>query len=76
VGTQDLVGRVGTVVGAIRGGPGPGEVRVVVEGIPHYYIAYAANALPAGSRVLIINYRGARQVDVDPWPAPPTEVTR
>jgi len=43
-------------------------VRVVVEGIAHYFIAYAAAAVPAGAEVLVINYRGARQVDVEPWP--------
>ena len=67
MGSQDLVGRVGTVISAIRGGPAPGEVRVVVAGIPHYYIAYATHRLPAGTEVLVINFRGARQVDVEPW---------
>jgi membrane protein implicated in regulation of membrane protease activity len=65
---QSLVGRVGTVVNAIRGGSRPGEVRVLVEGIAHYYLAYAAMAVPAGTDVLVINNRGARQVDVEPWP--------
>jgi membrane protein implicated in regulation of membrane protease activity len=66
---QTTVGRVGTVVHAIRGGAQPGEVRVLVEGIAHYYLAYAVKAVPAGADVLIINNRGARQVDVEPWPA-------
>jgi membrane protein implicated in regulation of membrane protease activity len=66
---QTLVGRIGTVVHAVRGGSRPGEVRVVVAGIAHYYIAYAARAIPAGSEVLVINHRGARQVDVEPWPS-------
>lgn len=56
------------MVSAVRGGSLPGEVRVVVEGIAHYFIAYAAAAVPAGAEVLVINYRGARQVDVEPWP--------
>jgi membrane protein implicated in regulation of membrane protease activity len=66
---QTTVGRVGTVVHAIRGGAQPGEVRVRVEGIAHYYLAYAVTAIPAGADVLVINNRGARQVDVEPWPA-------
>jgi membrane protein implicated in regulation of membrane protease activity len=66
---QTLVGRVGTVVHAVRGGPRPGEVRVVVAGIAHYYIAYAVSAIPVGAEVLVINSRGARQVDVEPWPS-------
>jgi membrane protein implicated in regulation of membrane protease activity len=69
--SQALVGKVGVVVNAVRGGTRPGEVRVVVQGIPHYYIAYATSAVPAGAEVLVINYRGARQVDVEPWPGEP-----
>jgi hypothetical protein len=41
---------------------------VVVEGIAHYYIAYATVAVPAGAEVLVINNRGARHIDVEPWP--------
>ena len=63
-----LVGRVGTVINGIRGGDRPGEVRLVVAGIAHYYLAYAETAIPAGTEVLVINNRGARQVDVEPWP--------
>jgi membrane protein implicated in regulation of membrane protease activity len=70
---QTLVGRIGTVVSAIRGGHRPGEVRVVVAGIAHYYLAYAAKAVPAGAEVLVINNRGARQVDVEPWPVLPLD---
>jgi hypothetical protein len=47
---------------------------VVVAGIAHYYIAYAAAAIPAGAEVLVINHRGARQVDVEPWPRMPADV--
>ena len=70
---ETLIGRTGTVITGIRGGERPGEVRLLVEGIAHYYLAYAATAVPAGSQVLVINNRGARQVDVEPWPTgPPT----
>ena len=63
-----LVGRIGTVVIGVRGGDRPGEVRIVVDGMAHYYLAYAATAIPAGADVLVINDRGARHVDVEPWP--------
>lgn len=63
-----LVGRIGRVVHALRGGDRPGEVRVVVDGIAHYYLAYASTPVPTGAEVLIINDRGARQIDVEPWP--------
>ena len=66
-----MVGKVGTVVSGIRGGERAGEVRLVVAGIAHYYLAYAATALPAGTDVLVINNRGARQIDVEPWPTVP-----
>jgi membrane protein implicated in regulation of membrane protease activity len=66
--SQSLIGRVGVVVIAVRGGNLPGEVRVVVDGIPHYYLAYAVKPLPTGTEVLVINTRGALQIDVEPWP--------
>ena len=55
------------MVHAIRGSAGPGEIRVVVGGIAHYYIAHAPTAIPIGAEVLVINSRGDRQVDVEPW---------
>jgi hypothetical protein len=70
---QALIGKIGTLVHGVRGGERPGEVRVVVAGIAHYYIAYAASAIPAGAEVLVINHRGARQVDVEPWPRMPAD---
>jgi membrane protein implicated in regulation of membrane protease activity len=68
MGSQRLVGRTGTVVTAIRGGERPGEVRIVLEGMAHYYLAYAATAIAVGADVLVIHDRGARHVDVEPWP--------
>jgi membrane protein implicated in regulation of membrane protease activity len=72
---QSLVGKIGVVVTAIRGGAGAGEIRVVAQGVPHHYLAYAAGPLPAGAHVLVINFRGARQVDVEPWSQTPHEST-
>jgi membrane protein implicated in regulation of membrane protease activity len=66
---DELIGRVGRLVHAVRGGDLAGEVRIVVDGLAHYYLAYAATAIPAGAQVLVINNRGARQVDVELWPA-------
>ena len=64
---QQLVGRVGSVTHRVRGGELPGEVRVVVDGLPHDYLAYAPVELPVGTRVLLVHVRGQRQVDVEPW---------
>lgn len=65
---QSLVGMLGSVVRAVRGGRLPGEVRVVVAGAPELYIAYSEGALAVAARVRIVNSRGSRQVDVEPWP--------
>jgi membrane protein implicated in regulation of membrane protease activity len=70
---QVLVGRTGTVVIPIRGGDRPGEVRLTVDGMAHYYLAYAATAIPADASVLVINDRGARHIDVEPWPTVPAD---
>jgi hypothetical protein len=63
-------GRLGTVVYRVRGGHAPGEVRVVHDGIAHDYLAYCGQPLPVGQQVLVINDRGARQIDVEPWDTP------
>ena len=67
---QTLVGKVGLVTVRVRGGTLPGEIRLVVQGIPHYYIAYCGQAVAVGEHVLVVNSRGARQVDVEPWQHP------
>ncbi|MFC4950671.1 hypothetical protein [Pseudonocardia sp. GCM10023141] len=67
---QGLVGKIGSVTMRVRGGVLCGEVRVVVGGLPHYYIAFSPEPIPIGSRVLVINSRGARQIDVEPWVEP------
>lgn len=61
------IGLLGVVVGRIRGGDFPGEVRVVHGGLPHVYIAYAVEPLAVGTQVLVINDRGARRIDVEVW---------
>ena len=73
---ETLTGKIGRIVTAVRGGSRPGEVRVVVEGVPHYYLAYCAQPVPRGTTVLVINNRGSRQVDVEPWTHPDAEEIR
>lgn len=68
--SSPAVGLIGMVVGRVRGGNQPGEVRVVHGGLPHTYIAYCGQPLAVGAQVLVINSRGARQVDVEPWTVP------
>ena len=69
---QTLVGRTGVVTTRVRGGDLPGEVKVVVAGLPHYYVAYGPHPLPVGATVLVIHSRGARKIDVEPWDGPGT----
>lgn len=71
---QSAVGKVGRVTTRVRGGALPGEVRVVVAGVPHYYIAYCTEPLTAGREILVINNRGGRQLDVEPWGHPSVDV--
>jgi hypothetical protein len=75
VADQALVGRTGHVTIAVRAGTKPGEVRVVVAGIPHHYLAYCWQPLAAGTPILVINDRGRRQIDVEPWRVPADQIT-
>jgi membrane protein implicated in regulation of membrane protease activity len=72
---QTLVGRTGSVTTRVRGGDLPGEVKVVVAGLPHYYVAYCSQPVPAGATVLVIHSRGARQIDVEPWDGHTSTIT-
>ncbi len=65
-----LVGKLGTVTTRVRGGDKAGEVRVVVEGVPHFYLGFAPTEIAVGTQVLIIGLRGARQIVVEPWTQP------
>jgi hypothetical protein len=69
---EAVVGCVGVLVVATRGAEGPGEVTVTVRGGTEAFIAWSAQPLPRGSRVLVVDSRGARQVDVIAW-ADPTD---
>jgi membrane protein implicated in regulation of membrane protease activity len=64
---QQLVGKVGSVTHRVRGGERPGEVRVVVGGLPQDYLAFCPVAVPVGAQVLVVHVRGPRQLDVEPW---------
>jgi hypothetical protein len=61
------IGRVGVLLLATRGSAGPGEVLVRVRGGRETYIAWSEQPLAKGATVLIIDARGARNVDVIEW---------
>ena len=44
-------------------------MRIVVGGVPHILLAFCADPLERGQEVLIVADRGARRVDVEPWPS-------
>jgi membrane protein implicated in regulation of membrane protease activity len=66
--TDPVHGRVGVIVVATRGTAGPGEVMVTVRGSREAYLAWSVDPLRKGTEVLVIGIRGARTVDVEPWP--------
>ncbi len=65
---QVVVGRLGVIATRVRGQERPGEVRIVMGGVPHILLAFCPNPLERGQEVLIVADRGARRVDVEPWP--------
>jgi hypothetical protein len=67
---EALIGCIGTLSVATRGGGGPGEVMVSVRGGTEALIAWSADPLPKGATVLVIDSRGHRAVDVSPWTDP------
>ena len=42
----------------------------MIQGLPHYFLAYCKDAIGKGEQVLVINNRGSRQLDVEPWAHP------
>ena len=67
MGRQELVGKVGSVTHRVRGGADPGEVRLVLGGLPQHYLAFCPTAVPTGASVLVVRVRGPREVDIEPW---------
>jgi hypothetical protein len=67
---DELVGKLGEVVVRIEGRAGPGEVSLLVDGMWERYFAHALVEVPVGRRVLVVNDRGDRNVDVEPWGLP------
>lgn len=64
---EAIIGCIGKLLVATRGAAGPGEVMVRVRGGSEAFLAWSDEPLPAGSTVLVIDSRGHRAVDVQPW---------
>ena len=67
---EAAIGTIGVLIVATRGSSGPGEVRIKVRGGSEGFLAWSENPLPKGATVLVIDYRGARAVDVVEWADP------
>ena len=61
------IGCVGTLIVATRGDRGAGEVLVTVRGSKEAFLAWSDEPLPRGTKVLVVEVRGARTVLVEPW---------
>jgi hypothetical protein len=66
--TDELIGLTGEMTVHSRGAEGPGEVRVLLRGMPELFIAHSAEPIARGARVLVYDVRGKRTVSVEPAP--------
>ncbi|ORB87523.1 hypothetical protein B1987_14005 [Mycobacterium kansasii] len=62
-----VIGCVGTLIVATRGVDGAGEVVLPVRGSKEAFLARSDEALPKGTKVLVVGVQGARTVIVEPW---------
>ena len=67
VSDASAIGCVGKLSVATRGDRGPGEVVVTMRGSKETLLAWSDEPLPKGSKVLVVEVRGARTVVVEPW---------
>ena len=64
---EATIGEVGVLTVATRGDKGPGEVQIKVRGGSECFIAWSDRPLARGTKVLVIDHRGSRSVDVIEW---------
>ena len=65
-----VIGCTGELLIATRGPAGPGEVLVRIRGGSEAFLAWSDEPLGKGETVLVVESRGARQVDVIAWADP------
>jgi hypothetical protein len=63
-----VIGCIGVLHVATRGEHGPGEVYVQIRGGSETFLAWSDEPLPKGARVLVVESRGSRAVDVVEFP--------
>ncbi len=67
---EAVIGCTGVLVLGTRGEEGPGEVLARVRGGTETFFAWSVEPLPRGTKVLVVESRGTRQVDVIEWADP------
>jgi hypothetical protein len=65
---EAVIGCVGELHVGTRGQQGPGEAVVRVRGGTEAFLAWSEEPLPKGTRVLVVESRGQRAVDVIEFP--------
>jgi hypothetical protein len=65
-----VIGCVGVLHVGTRGQGGPGEAVVQVRGGSEAFLAWSEEPLAKGTRVLVVESRGQRAVDVVAFPEP------
>jgi membrane protein implicated in regulation of membrane protease activity len=65
-----VIGCVGEITHATRGQAGPGEAHVQVRGGSETFTAWSEEPLARGTRILVVESRGLRAVDVVVFPEP------
>jgi hypothetical protein len=65
-----VIGCAGELLISTRGTAGPGEVLVRIRGGSEAFLAWSDEPLAKGTTVLVVESRGARQVDVIEWADP------
>jgi hypothetical protein len=67
---EAVIGCVGVLHVGTRGPRGPGEAVVRVRGGSEAFLAWSEEPLAKGTRVLVVESRGERAVDVVAYPEP------
>lgn len=67
---EAVIGCTGVLTIGTRGDEGPGEVLARVRGGTETFFAWSAEPLPRGTKVLVVESRGTREVDVIEWADP------
>lgn len=73
---ESAIGTVGVLTIGTRGPDGPGEVWIKIRGGSERFLAWSERPLPKSTKVLVIDFRGPRTVDVVEWSDPLGEVPR